>query len=79
MAGEVVAVGDLVKKWAPGDRVCANFSIDHIHGDVSDELRKAFLGFFIDGVLAEYRVFPEHVSLPFGPFAVRLRVIYPHS
>ena len=78
MAGEVVAVGDQVRKWTPGDRVCANFSIDHIHGDVNDELRKAFLGFFIDGVLAEYRVFPEHVRLSFEPLTVRLQVIHSH-
>ena len=63
MAGEVVAIGNQVKKWSPGDRVCANLSIDHLHGDVTAELRNAFLGFFIDGVLAEYRVFPEHVRL----------------
>lgn len=63
MAGEVVAVGDQVRKWSRKDRVCANFSIDHLHGDPNDELRQAFLGFFIDGVLTEYREFPEHVRL----------------
>ncbi|KAF8983297.1 hypothetical protein BDQ17DRAFT_1393957 [Cyathus striatus] len=32
MAGEIVAVGEEVKDWKVGDRVCANFSTDHILG-----------------------------------------------
>jgi NADPH:quinone reductase-like Zn-dependent oxidoreductase len=32
MAGTVAAVGDGVKSFAVGDRVCANFAIDHIAG-----------------------------------------------
>lgn len=39
MAGEIVAVGDDVKGWKVGDRVCANFALDHIYGDVSPAIQ----------------------------------------
>lgn len=42
MAGEILAVGDAVSDWKVGDRVCANFSIDHVYGDV--ELRTKLTG-----------------------------------
>jgi NADPH:quinone reductase-like Zn-dependent oxidoreductase len=32
MAGSIVAVGDGVQAWNAGDRVCANFAIDHVAG-----------------------------------------------
>ncbi|OCH92534.1 NAD-P-binding protein [Obba rivulosa] len=60
MAGEVLAVGDAVKGWAPGDRVCANFAIDHIFGDVTVESKNSGLGAPIDGVLTEYKILPAH-------------------
>ncbi|KAL6298062.1 NAD-P-binding protein [Sparassis latifolia] len=60
MAGEVVSVGDEVKGWSVGDRVCANFSVDHVHGPLTDELKRTFLGGGIDGVLTEYKVLPAH-------------------
>ncbi|KIP06634.1 hypothetical protein PHLGIDRAFT_72382, partial [Phlebiopsis gigantea 11061_1 CR5-6] len=59
MAGEVVAVGDAVAKWAVGDRVSANFNINHIFGDLTSENKDTALGGGIDGVLTEYRVFPS--------------------
>ncbi|KAF8983619.1 hypothetical protein BDQ17DRAFT_1548933 [Cyathus striatus] len=40
MAGEIVAVGEEVKDWKVGDRVCANFSTDHIFGDTDFEIIK---------------------------------------
>lgn len=61
MAGEVVAVGDAVKTWRAGDRVCANFSLDHLQGPFTPEYKASFLGFLTDGVLAEYKTFPGHV------------------
>lgn len=39
MAGEIVAAGDDVKGWKVGDRVCANFALDHIHGDVTPAIQ----------------------------------------
>ncbi|PCH34501.1 NAD(P)-binding protein [Wolfiporia cocos MD-104 SS10] len=60
MAGEVIAVGDDVKGWKVGDRVCANFALDHIFGDVTDEIKATGLGAPVDGVLTEYRLFPAH-------------------
>ncbi|EMD34895.1 hypothetical protein CERSUDRAFT_54054 [Gelatoporia subvermispora B] len=60
MGGEILAVGDGVKGWAPGDRVCANFATDHIFGDVTDDTRGSALGAPIDGVLTEYKLFPIH-------------------
>ncbi|KAH8092188.1 hypothetical protein BXZ70DRAFT_951599 [Cristinia sonorae] len=57
-AGEVIGVGDRVTKFKPGDRVMANFSPAHLHGDVDAEIQKASLGANSDGVLLEYRTFP---------------------
>ncbi|KAF8998122.1 alcohol dehydrogenase superfamily protein [Cyathus striatus] len=59
MAGEIVAVGDDVKDWKVGDRVCANFVVDHIFGDVDPKTMK-ILGTQLPGVLTEYRTFPAH-------------------
>ncbi|KAF8970707.1 alcohol dehydrogenase superfamily protein [Flammula alnicola] len=66
MAGEVIAVGEDVKTWKAGDRVCANFSTDHIHGDTNPEIIKTSLGGQSPGVLTEYRSFPAHslVKIP---------------
>ena len=67
MAGEIVALGADVGGWAVGERVCANFSTDHIFGEVTAEIKATGLGAPIDGVLTEYKVLPAHVSpLPFG-------------
>ncbi|KAF8647575.1 hypothetical protein AX16_006614 [Volvariella volvacea WC 439] len=60
MAGEVVGVGDLVKEWSIGDRVCANFFMDHIYGDVDEKKGDTALGGAINGVLTEYKTFPAH-------------------
>ena len=62
MAGEVVALGAEVRGWAVGERVSANFSTDHIAGDVTEEIKATGLGAPIDGVLTEYKVLPAHVS-----------------
>ncbi|KAI0362288.1 NAD-P-binding protein [Trametes cingulata] len=66
MAGEIVALGDEVKGWKIGDRVCSNFAVDHIFGEVTAEIRNTGLGAPIDGVLTEYKVLPAHalVTIP---------------
>ncbi|KZT64900.1 NAD(P)-binding protein [Daedalea quercina L-15889] len=68
LAGEILAVGDDVKGWAVGDKVCANFATDHIFGDVDDQIKGTGLGAPIDGVLTEYKVLPAHslVKIPHG-------------
>ncbi|SJL13307.1 related to alcohol dehydrogenase [Armillaria ostoyae] len=60
MAGEVVSVGSDVTRWTVGDRVCSNFSTDHLDGDVNAEIVKTALGGGRQGVLTEYRDFPDH-------------------
>ncbi|KAI3604376.1 alcohol dehydrogenase [Moniliophthora roreri] len=60
MAGEVVAVGDSVARFKEGDRVSANAMLDHISGPPTPQTKNSCLAGEIDGVLTEYRVFPEH-------------------
>ncbi|KAF8240447.1 NAD(P)-binding protein [Tricholoma matsutake] len=60
MAGEIVAIGEEVKGWKQGNRVCANFTIDHIYGDLNPAIQRTALGGAIHGVLTEYRIFPAH-------------------
>lgn len=62
-AGEIVAVGQDVKGWKVGDRVCPNFALDHIYGDVTEEIKNTGLGGQIDGVLREYINVPVHVCI----------------
>ena len=59
-AGEVAGVGAAVRRFRPGDRVVANFFQDWIDGRPSEAAFASALGGSIDGVLAEYRLFPEH-------------------
>ncbi|KAK0460395.1 alcohol dehydrogenase superfamily protein [Desarmillaria tabescens] len=60
MAGEVVALGSDVTRWKVGDRVCANFSTDHLDGDVTAESISTALGGGQHGVLTEYRSLPDY-------------------
>ncbi|KAF8890754.1 alcohol dehydrogenase superfamily protein [Infundibulicybe gibba] len=55
MAGEVVAVGEDVKKWKKGDR-----------GEYSPEIQQSSLGGESHGVLTEYKILPAHalVQIP---------------
>lgn len=64
MAGEIVALGSELShgKWNVGDRVCANFALEHLHGQSTPESVKTALGAPIDGVLREYIAVPAHVG-----------------
>ncbi|KAJ7509494.1 hypothetical protein B0H11DRAFT_1959842, partial [Mycena galericulata] len=66
MAGEVIAVGEDVKHWKRGDRVCANFMLDKLHAEQTLEISATALGGAIHGVLTEYRIYPAHslVAIP---------------
>lgn len=68
MAGEVVTIGGNVQKWKVGDRVCANFTLNRVAGNVELEMFSHALGSNDDGVLTEYRIFPEDVGFYFTGF-----------
>ena len=69
-AGEVVAVGDGVTLWKPGDRVAGIFMQNWLDGPPTAIKSRRALGGDIDGMLAEYVVLketgvvglPEHLS-----------------
>ncbi|KAJ2919575.1 hypothetical protein MD484_g840, partial [Candolleomyces efflorescens] len=65
MAGEVIAVGEDVKEWKQGDRVCSNFSTGHLHSDPNEASVATSLGGQSPGVLTEYRTFPAHALVKF--------------
>ncbi|KAH9920831.1 NAD-P-binding protein [Epithele typhae] len=59
-AGEIVALGAEVAGWTAGERVCANFTSDHIFGEANNVIIKSVLSGGVDGVLMEYRALPAH-------------------
>jgi NADPH:quinone reductase-like Zn-dependent oxidoreductase len=61
MAGEVIAVGQDVKQWKTGDRVCANIFLEKLNDVQTPETDESALGGAAHGVLTEYRTFPAHV------------------
>ncbi len=69
-AGEVVAVGEGVKRVQVGDRVCAIFMQRWLDGPPTADRSKMALGGDVDGMLAEYVLlaqdgvvrFPKHLS-----------------
>jgi NADPH:quinone reductase-like Zn-dependent oxidoreductase len=58
-AGEVVAVGEGVTAWKPGDRVVAIFMQNWFDGPPSPAKAKGALGGDIDGMLADHVVLKE--------------------
>ncbi|KAJ7161922.1 alcohol dehydrogenase superfamily protein [Mycena crocata] len=67
MAGEVIAVGEDVKRWKAGDRVCANFFLDKLNDEQTEETDSSALGGAVHGVLTEYRTFPAHSLVEIPP------------
>lgn len=63
-AGEIVEVGTSVSKWQVGQRVSPIFVRDWIDGPPSDAALRTCLGGGIDGVLAEFGVFPQSSVVP---------------
>ncbi len=69
-AGVIEAVGAGTREFAPGDRVIGSFFQSWFGGEPGEAKMSAALGGSVDGVLAEYRVFParalvrtpEHLS-----------------
>ncbi|MGC9158903.1 MAG: zinc-dependent alcohol dehydrogenase family protein [Terracidiphilus sp.] len=58
-AGEVVAVGEGVSGWKPGDRVAGIFMQNWLDGPATPAKVKGALGGDVDGMLAEYAVLRE--------------------
>ncbi|KAF8957839.1 NAD-P-binding protein [Flammula alnicola] len=59
-AAKVILTGSPTSKFKPGDRVSPNFALDHVYGPPTEATKATCLSGEIDGVLGEYRVFPEH-------------------
>ncbi len=58
-AGEVVAVGEGVTAWQPGDRVAGIFMQNWLDGPLTSVRAKGALGGDVDGMLADYIVLKE--------------------
>lgn len=67
-AGEVVAVGDGVSQWKPGDRACGCFFQNWTDGPIADAALKSTAGSDRDGVFAELALFEAGglVAIPTG-------------
>lgn len=62
-AGEVVACGSAVTRFAKGDLVCAAYVPDWIDGPASERVARRRLGGPVDGVLAEYVCIDEAAAV----------------
>jgi NADPH:quinone reductase-like Zn-dependent oxidoreductase len=63
-AGEVVAVGEGVTRFAAGDRVAGIFMQEWVGGGITPEKAASALGGRIDGMLAEHVVLREYGLVP---------------
>lgn len=71
-AGEILAVGEGVSQWKPGDRVAGTFFQNWLRGGLHRGVSESALGGAIDGVLREQLVLsadgvvsvPAHLSFP---------------
>lgn len=66
-AGEVVAIGQGVSRYKPGDRVVANFMPGWVEGPPDEDKARSALGGGGDGLLAELATVPEQGLLPIPP------------
>ena len=66
-AGEVVAVGQGVTAWKPGDRVAGIFMQNWVDGPLTPSKAKGALGGDVDGMLADYVVLQECGLVPVPP------------
>jgi NADPH:quinone reductase-like Zn-dependent oxidoreductase len=58
-AGEVLAIGNAVTRFQPGDRVASLFFQDWLDGEIQPLTGKSALGGAVDGVFATERILPE--------------------
>jgi NADPH:quinone reductase-like Zn-dependent oxidoreductase len=63
-AGEVIEIGEGVRRFKVGDKVVAAFMPEWIAGDVDEEKAKSSLGGAVDGVLTTARLFDQEGLLP---------------
>jgi NADPH:quinone reductase-like Zn-dependent oxidoreductase len=66
-AGAVERVGSGVAQFSAGDRVIGSFFESWLGGEPSEAKMQAALGGAVDGVLAEYRIFPAHALVRTPP------------
>lgn len=59
MSGEITAVGKSVSSWKTGDRVMGTFNQTHLTGQIKEHHMAHGVGLPQEGVLQDYRVFPE--------------------
>jgi len=67
MCGKIVSIGKNASlKWTEGQRVVSTFNQTHLAGSLRAKDMSSGLGLPLEGVLAEYRVFPVDglVSVP---------------
>ncbi|KAF2434189.1 NAD(P)-binding protein [Tothia fuscella] len=60
MCGTIVSVGSNATIWKTGDRVLSTFNQTHLSGQILEENMSSGLGLPLQGVLTDYRVFPEY-------------------
>jgi len=65
-AGEILAVGESVSQWKPGDRVAGTFFQNWIRGGLHPGVSESALGGAIDGILSEQVVLSAHgvIAIP---------------